>query len=274
MEENLTIDVEKIIKAKSPKGAKYIPKFVIRWFKKIIHQDEINEILTLYGHTQGVEFATNSLDYLNVRYNAHGVENINPDGRYIFVSNHPLGGFDGIVLISLIGKIFPEVRFVVNDLLMNLKPLEPIFVPVNKFKKMSKEYAQRLDDTFSSNAQVLYFPAGLCSRLIDGEIKDLEWKNTFLKKAIEYKRDIVPIYFSGKNSKFFYKLAKLRKFLGIKFNIEMLFLPNELFKQKNSTFDVYFGAPMPVEMFTKEKPLSEWTKIIREKAYGASNSAR
>lgn len=273
MEEPISVDIDKILAAKSPKAAKRIPKFVMRWFKKIVHQDEINEILALYGDTRGVEFADNSLKYLNVRYNAHGVEKIDPDGRYIFVSNHPLGGFDGIILISLIGKIFPEVRFVVNDLLMNIKPLEPIFVPVNKFKKMSKEYAQKIQETYSSDAQILYFPAGLCSRLIKGEITDLEWKSSFLKKAIEYKRDIVPIHFSGENSKFFYRLAKLRKLLGIKFNIEMMFLPYELFKQKNRTFDVHFGEPLSIEMFTHEKSISEWTNFIREKAYGANNSA-
>jgi putative hemolysin len=268
----LLIDIEDIIANKSPKLAKRVPKFVIKYLKKIEHIDEINEMLSLFGDTQGVEFAENCLKYLNVEYRTHNIEKINRSGRYIIVSNHPLGGFDGMILITVLGKIFPQIKFVVNDLLMNIKPLEPVFVPVNKLGKLSKLYAEQINSTYSSDAQILYFPAGLCSRLIKGNITDLEWKTNFLKKAIEYQRDIIPVFFSGRNSRFFYRLAKLRKLLKIKFNIEMMFLPNELFKQKNRTFDIYFGEPIPINTITKEKTLSEWTEFIRTKAYGANNS--
>ncbi|MDD2594867.1 MAG: 1-acyl-sn-glycerol-3-phosphate acyltransferase [Bacteroidales bacterium] len=268
----LHIDIEAIIANKSPKLAKRVPKFVIKYLKKIEHIDEINEMLSLFGDTQGVEFAENCLKYLNVEYRTHNIEKINRSGRYIIVSNHPLGGFDGMILITVLGKIFPQIKFVVNDLLMNIKPLEPVFVPVNKLGKLSKLYAEQINSTYSSDAQILYFPAGLCSRLIKGNITDLEWKTNFLKKAIEYQRDIIPVFFSGRNSRFFYRLAKLRKLLKIKFNIEMMFLPNELFKQKNRTFDIYFGEPIPINTITKEKTLSEWTEFIRTKAYGANNS--
>src|SRR5574344_1826253 len=222
-EEPILIDVEKVIAAKSPSLSKRIPKFIIRYLKKIVHQDEINDMLTQFGDTKGVEFAANVLKYLNVTYTPHNIDRLDPEGRYIFVSNHPLGGFDGMVLITIIGAIYPDVKFVVNDLLMFIKPLEPIFLPVNKFGKMSKNYADLINSSYSSNTQILNFPAGLCSRLIKGKITDLEWKPSFIKKATEYNRDIVPIYFSGRNSGFFYRLAKLRKFLGIKFNIEMMY---------------------------------------------------
>lgn len=230
-------------------------------------------MLTQFGDTKGVEFAANVLKYLNVTYTPHNIDRLDPEGRYIFVSNHPLGGFDGMVLITIIGAIYPDVKFVVNDLLMFIKPLEPIFLPVNKFGKMSKNYADLINSSYSSNTQILNFPAGLCSRLIKGKITDLEWKPSFIKKATEYNRDIVPIYFSGRNSGFFYRLAKLRKFLGIKFNIEMMYLPNELFKQKNRNFDVYFGTPIPVETLTKDKTAVQWTEYIRSIVYyGAHNS--
>ncbi|MDD3200778.1 MAG: glycerol acyltransferase [Bacteroidales bacterium] len=272
-EEPILIDVEKVIAAKSPSLSKRIPKFIIRYLKKIVHQDEINDMLTQFGDTKGVEFAANVLKYLNVTYTPHNIDRLDPDGRYIFVSNHPLGGFDGMVLITIIGAIYPDVKFVVNDLLMFIKPLEPIFLPVNKFGKMSKNYADLINSSYSSNTQILNFPAGLCSRLIKGKITDLEWKPSFIKKATEYNRDIVPIYFSGRNSGFFYRLAKLRKFLGIKFNIEMMYLPNELFKQKNRNFDVYFGTPIPVETLTKDKTAAQWTEYIRNIVYnGAHNS--
>jgi 1-acyl-sn-glycerol-3-phosphate acyltransferase len=267
----LKIDVRQVIAAKSPSLAKKLPGFVINWIKKLVHQDEINEILSLYGHYQGVEFATHVLAHLGITYTPHGMEKIDPTGRYIFVSNHPLGGLDGMVLISLIGTIFPDIKFVVNDFLMHVKPFEPLFIPVNKVGKMNREYAQKINDTYSSDSQILYFPAGLCSRKIKGKITDTQWQTNFLKKAVAHNRDIVPIFFSGRNSNFFYALAKVRKFLGIKFNIEMLFLPHELFKQKNSSFEIWFGDSIPIESITSEKSLREWTDIIREKAYEANN---
>ena len=223
----LKIDVKQVIAAKSQSLAKRLPGFVINRIKKLVHQDEINEILSLYGHYEGVEFATHVLAHLGITYTPHGMEKIDPAGRYIFVSNHPLGGLDGMVLISLIGTIFPDIKFVVNDFLMHVKPFEPLFIPVNKVGKMSREYAQMINDTYSSDSQILYFPAGLCSRKIKGKITDTQWQTNFLKKAVAHKRDIVPIFFSGRNSNFFYTLAKIRKFLRIKFNIEMLFLPHE-----------------------------------------------
>ncbi|NLX41579.1 MAG: glycerol acyltransferase [Bacteroidales bacterium] len=267
----LKIDVRQVIAAKSPSLAKKLPGFVINRIKKLVHQDEINEILSLYGHYQGVEFATHVLAHLGITYTPHGMEKIDPSGRYIFVSNHPLGGLDGMVLISLIGTIFPDIKFVVNDFLMHVKPFEPLFIPVNKVGKMSREYAQQINDTYSSDSQILYFPAGLCSRKIKGKITDTQWRPNFLKKAIAHNRDIVPIFFSGRNSNFFYALAKIRKFLRIKFNIEMLFLPHELFKQKNSSFEIWFGDSIPIGNITSEKSLREWTDIIRDKAYEANN---
>jgi Putative hemolysin len=202
--------------------------------KKIIHQTELNQILENNRDTQGAEFAKKTLEYLNVKCNIiyKNKEALSKDKRYIFVSNHPLGGLDGLILISEMGRDFNEIKFVVNDLLMHIEPLKPVFVPVNKHGKMGKEYGMLINDAYSSNAQILYFPSGLCSRLIKGEIKDLEWKKNFIKQAKKYNRDIVPVHFSGRNSNFFYRLAKFRKFLGIKFNFEMIFLPDEMIKQK------------------------------------------
>ena len=265
--EKFCVDVEKIISSKNPALLKRIPKFIINYLKKTVHQDEINAILTKYADSTGVEFATNVLSELNIKFNVHNIDRVKDSGRYFFVSNHPLGGLDGMVIISIIGKIFPDVKFVVNDLLMNLKPLKPIFLPVNKLGRMSGEYAKMINHSYESNSQILYFPAGLCSRLIKGKIIDLDWKKNFLKQAVKYDRDIVPIYFSGRNSMFFYRLAKLRKALNIKFNIEMLYLADELFKQKNTTFDVYFGEPIPIEEIKNNKGLGDWVTRIRDQVY-------
>lgn len=264
-EEVLSVNIGKVL---ASKGAKKVPRFAVRWLEKIIHQREINELLLANKEYTGIEFASHALDYLGVKYRVHNPERLpSKDKKCIFVSNHPLGGLDGLVQISFIGSAMGDVRFIVNDLLMAVKPLEPIFIPINKYGKMKADYALKMRDAFCSDAQILNFPAGLCSRLINGEITDLDWKKTFISKAIEYQRDVIPLYFSGRNSMFFYRLAKLRKFLKIKFNIETMFLADELFKQKNATFDIYIGKPIPVDTFTNERSAKEWTEMVREKCY-------
>ena len=237
--------------------------------KKIIHQDELNQILQYSNGTIDVEFADKVLQWLNVKSNVKFIdrESLDLNRKYIFVSNHPLGGLDGLTLISLFGKTFGKIKFVVNDILMNVVPLRNIFVPVNKHGRMGKDYGQMIHDAYASDAQMLYFPAGLCSRLINGEITDLEWKKNFIKQARKYDRDIVPVYFSGRNSMFFYRLAKIRKALGIKFNIEMIFLPDEMFKQKNSIFDVIIGKPIPISSMDNTKNLQQWCDEVRGKCY-------
>lgn len=266
---HLHVDIEKVL---ASKGVKKAPRFLVNFLKKIIHQDELNDLLSQCAGLTGVPFAKRALELLDVKYRIHHPENIPQDGgRYIFASNHPLGGLDGLIMISLIGEKMGDVRFVVNDLLMFIKPLEEVFVPVNKFRRMSQEYADRINAAFESDAQMLYFPAGLCSRLIKGEIVDLEWKKTFVTKAIEHNRGIIPVHFSGKNTMFFYRLAKLRKFLGIKFNIEMMFLVDEMFKKRGHSFDIYIREPIPSTDITKDKSANQWTEHIRKLSYGTSN---
>ena len=272
----LSVDVEKVIRGKSRKLAERLPRFVIEYIKRTIHQDEINRLLYKNREYTGVDFATHILQDLDVTYNVHftGASRPIPGGRYIFVSNHPLGGLDGMILISYIGSSMGDVRFIVNDLLMYIKPLAPVFVPVNKYGRMRHDNTRLFQETFDSDAQVLYFPAGLCSRLIDGEITHLEWKKTFVTKAIESRRDIVPMFFSGENSRRFYRLANLRKRLGIKFNIETFLLPDEMFRKKGTSFDLYIGEPVPYTSLTGEHSHKEWCDIIRKYSYATRNQAR
>ncbi len=272
----LSVDVEKVIRGKSRKLAERLPRFVIEYIKRTIHQDEINRLLYKNREYTGVDFATHILQDLDVTYNVHftGTSRPTPGGRYIFVSNHPLGGLDGMILISYIGSSMGDVRFIVNDLLMYIKPLAPVFVPVNKYGRMRHDNTRLFQETFDSDAQVLYFPAGLCSRLIDGEITDLEWKKTFVTKAIESRRDIVPMFFSGENSRRFYRLANLRKRLGVKFNIETFLLPDEMFRKKGTSFDLYIGEPVPYTSLTGEHSHKEWCDIIRKYSYATRNQAR
>lgn len=261
------IDIDEVIREKNPRLHKLMPSFSIRYLKKIAHQDELNQAINNHKDKFGLQFVNGVLSDMGITYESFGTENIPQSGRYIFASNHPLGGLDGLVLINETGKYFENVKFVVNDLLLNIKNMESIFVPVNKHGKQSIEYARRIEEAYKSNDQILYFPAGLCSRNINGKIMDLPWQKNFISKSIKYQRDIIPVYFSGRNSSFFYNFAKLRKMLGIKANIEMLYLVDEMYKQQTKALKLIFGKPIPYTLFDDTKPLSYWTLYVRNVVY-------
>jgi putative hemolysin len=261
------LDVGRILRTKNPALAKAIPRFVVNYLKKIIHQDELNDFLKTYGNLKDVELIAVWLKYIDTRYRVYGTENIPITGRYIFVSNHPLGGLDGLVFIYELSRHFQHIKFPVNDILTNIENLSGIFLPVNKHGAQGKEAARRIEEAYSSDNQILYFPAGLCSRKKKGIIKDLLWHKSFISKAIQHKRDIVPAYFSGRNSDFFYNLANLRKFLGFKANIEMLYLADEMFRQKGKEIRLVFGKPIPWETFDKTRSAPEWADWVKTKSY-------
>jgi 1-acyl-sn-glycerol-3-phosphate acyltransferase len=261
------LDVKSVLTSKSPALGKALPGFVINYLKRIVHQDELNEFITLYGHLKDAEFIYASLKHFKINYSVTGTETIPSEGRYIFVSNHPLGGLDGLVFMYELSKHFSEIRFPVNDILTNIENLNGIFLPINKHGSQGKETAKLIDDAYASDSQILYFPAGLCSRKKRGVIKDLVWHKSFITKSIAFKRDIVPAYFSGRNSDFFYNLANLRSFLGIKVNIEMLFLADELFKQKDKKIRLVFGEKIPWQTFDKSKTPIEWADWVKGKCY-------
>ncbi|MGL4364578.1 MAG: 1-acyl-sn-glycerol-3-phosphate acyltransferase [Bacteroidales bacterium] len=266
MEERRRINIEELIRAKSKQMHRWLPQFVINYLKRILHQDEVNYVLTTYKGT-GLEFVNSILQHFNITYTIEGVENLNKDHQYLLVCNHPLGGLDGIIILDAIGKILGDVKFVVNDILLSLSPLAPLFLPVNKHGKQSSSNTQLLHEGLASSSQILYFPAGLCSRKQKGDIIDLPWRRKFIKFSTDYKRHIVPMFFEGHNSNFFYTLANWRKKLGIKFNFEMLYLPDELFRKRNSHFTLKIGAIIPYQTFTKEKKMEEWATFVRTKTY-------
>lgn len=265
---SLQIDIEKAIKKKAPEAGKKIPGFIYRFLAKLICQEKMNYLLNHNGSSYGVDFAEGVLKDMNVGVRMEGAENIPADGKFIFASNHPLGGLDGMALVELFGKKFNhKVRFIVNDLLMNIPNLATVFVPINKHGNQGKENASLLNDAFSSDNQILIFPAGLCSRLQHGKVRDLEWKKAVIAKSVEYQRDIVPVFFEGQNSPFFYRLGYWRKKLGIKVNIEMALLPREMFKNTDKTFVVRVGKPIPWQTFDKSKSQKGWAEYLKNKVY-------
>jgi putative hemolysin len=263
----LKIDVGDVLRSKNPTLARAIPKFAINYLKRIVHQDDINHILREFGHLKDAEFIKASLDFMGITYQVFGIENIPLSGRYFFVSNHPLGGLDGLVFMNELSKHFSDIKFPVNDILMNLSNLSGIFLPVNKHGGQAKNAIRKLEETYASESQILYFPAGLCSRKRKGVIKDLKWQKSFIAKAVQYKRDIVPAFFSGRNSDFFYNLSNIRTFIGIKANIEMLYLPDEMFRQRGRSLKLIFGKPIPWQTFDNSLSHTEWADRVKTKAY-------
>lgn len=239
------IDVYQVLEGKNPKLARRVPRFVVDYLRRTIHEREVNEILARFGDLEGIAFVRAALGYMNVRYHSVGMERLNPEGRYVFASNHPFGGMDGLMLADEVARYFGDVRVVVNDLLMYLGPLRGLFVPVNKHGRQDAGSVEAFNNAFASDVPIVTFPAGLCSRRRRGVVRDLEWKPNFVKKAAAYGRDVVPVYFNGRLSDFFYRLSNLRTALGIKANIEMLYLADEMFRQAGSDFEIIIGRPIP-----------------------------
>ena len=256
------IDVDSVLRTRLPKHYRYIPRFVVRWLERTICQDRLNTILKKMADKNSVDAATAALDEMGINVTASGLDEL-PDGRYMFVSNHPLGGLDGLALISLLGNRYDhKIKFLVNDLLMAVTPLRGVFLPVNKYGHQSREAAAEIKESLKGDNQMITFPAGLCSRMQpDGTIADLPWQKAAVVHAVNNQRDIVPIYFDARNSRFFYRFAKWRKRLGIKFNIELIFLPKEMLKQSGSNLHFIVGQPIPWSSLDARAPKQEAARL-------------
>lgn len=261
------IDVQQVIRKKNPKLAKWIPRPFLRFLSRTIHQEEINRIMWDYHDKMGLDFVDAVIKDLGVNVVLQGQENLPKEKGVVFASNHPLGGLDGIAFMHAIGRHRRDVKFLVNDILMNIRNLEPLFVPINKHGGQAKGYIKAINEAYAADQALLVFPAGLVSREVKGEITDLEWKKSFISRSKKYKKNIVPVYIEGKNSKFFYKFAKLRQILGVKVNLEMLFLPKEMFAQKNQTVKIIIGKEIPYTTFSKEHNEQYWANEVRQKVY-------
>ena len=262
------IDIDRIIKEKAGNKAKYIPGFIRAYLKRIVHQDELNVFLEESKNKKGVDFLEACMNFLDIKIEIHGKENLPKDGCFTFVSNHPLGGADGVALGYVLGKHYDgNIRYLVNDLLMNLQGLAPLCIPINKTGKQSKDFPKMVEAGFHSNNNIIMFPAGICSRRKGGIISDIAWKKTFITKSIETKRDIVPLHFEGQNSDWFYKMANACDHFGLKFNIAMIYLADEMLKNRHKTFKLTVGKPISWQTFDKSKTPPEWAQYVKEIVY-------
>jgi len=265
------LDLERVIAGKNPRLLKVLPRFILNYLKKVIHQDELNDIVRTNHDKYGVDFLDACLKGFCVKISYAGLENIPPDGRWIVAANHPLGGLDGMALMWLVGKVRKDIVFPVNDLLMHITNLKGLFIPVNKHGS-NAGYARAIDETFASDKAMLFFPAGLCSRKQKGDICDLEWKKSFITKARTHKRDVIPCHINGRNSNWFYNLSRFRTKLGIKANIEMLYLVDEMFRQRGKEIVITFGKPISYTTFDKSKTDVAWAQVLKNHVYSLNKN--
>lgn len=266
MQENKFIDIRQLIASKNPKLLKWLPGFVINYLKRILHQDEINAFMASVPDAHDADFCDEVMKFLNIKVVIEGVENLPKEGKLVLAMNHPLGGMDAIALVSGIRKTRTDLKYIVNDLLLNLKRMDGLFLGVDKHKKNNQNKREQINELFASDYLVCIFPAGLVSRKIDGKVRDFEWKKTFLTLSKQNNRIIVPMHIDGHLSNFFYRLANIRTKLGIKMNIEMLYLSNELFKLRNSTIKMIIGKPIYTEDLPKVNDRQQ-AQFIKDQLY-------
>lgn len=264
------VDLERVIGGKSPRLLRLIPGFILRYLKRVIHQDRINDNLQKLRDYQGLEFIDEVLREFGVKIVVEGLSNVPREGRGLVIANHPLGGLDGMALMQVVGSVRKDIVFPVNDLLMHIPNVRGLFIPINKHGSNAAN-VKVFDETFASDKLVLYFPAGLCSRKQKGRILDLEWKKGIVTRARRYHRDIIPVHISGRNSNFFYNLANFRTTVGLKTNIEMLYLVDEMVKQKDKEIRITFGKPIPYAVFGRSHKDSEWADLLRDHTYRLEN---
>lgn len=267
MKKKKLIDIEKVIESKSPRLKKLLPKFALNYIKKTLCEDEFNRLTSDLSDYTGMDFVHKLIERYNLKIETSGTENITKGNRYVFVANHPIGGFDGVIFMNEVNKYAGSLRFIVNDILLNIKNYTPLFIGVNKHGKTAKEKVQIIDKAYASEHQILIFPSGLVSRRKKGVVEDLKWHKSFMFKAIQYEREVVPVWISGELSSFFYNLSNVRETLGLKANLEMFYLADEAFKHQNTTIKIRFGKPIPHSNFDKSKTPDQWAQTVKKKVY-------
>ncbi len=264
------ISIKRVLEAKMGSKARFVPKCIVDWFRKIVHEDEINAYLDESAGVTGIEWLDSTRTYLDMRIKIEGEENFPPaeNGPYTFVCNHPLGGPDGIGIGAVLGDHYGEkLKYLVNDILLYLPGLKPLCIPINKTGGQSRNLPRLVKEVFESDNNILMFPAGLCSRRHGGVIHDLPWKKTFIVRSVATHRDVVPMHFSGRNSNRFYRIARLCEILHSPINFAMLFLADETYRNRHKDFTLKIGKPIPWQTFDNSKTPAEWAAYVESICY-------
>ena len=261
------INIASVIRGSNLKVLKHSPDFIIRLIEKIIRQEEMNQILTKYSDYKGVNFLTKIVEEFNIKIEVEGRENLPESSRCFFLSNHPFGIIDGLVLTKIVSSKYGALKSIGNEAFMHVPHLWPLLAAVNVFGRNSKEYLTALEKIYDSDIPITHFPAGEVSRLYGLKIQDCQWQKSFITKAISCKRNIVPFYICGRNSVFFYFISSMRRILGIKADIELILLPNEMFRKKNKTIKVKIGKLILYEKFDKTFSHTDWAQEMRKYVY-------
>ena len=267
MDEYKYVDIQRSIRESNSKFLKRLPLFVISLLKSVAKQNEMNRILNKYSDCTAGEFLKSLIAEFNLKLEIEGRENLPESGRCFFIANHPFGFLDGLILTHIVMEKYGSLKAIANNAFMLIPQLHTMVAAVDVFDKSSKAYIKALGEVYDSDVPITHFPAGLVARFIDGEVQDLPWQKSFVTKAVTCRRDIVPFYFSGQNSRLFYTIYRLRKVLGIKVTIELILLPRELFRKRNSTVRVRIGKPISYQALNKSRSPQEWTNQIRSQLY-------
>lgn len=271
---NQFIDIKKVIRDKNPVLFKWMPGFLLDYIRRIAHEKEVNAIMAKNADLFGLDFVDALIADFGLQVELVGKENIPTDRPVIFAANHPLGGLDGIAFMHALGGYRKDIKFLVNDVLSNIKNFDSLFVPINKHGSHGRKATALIDETYAKAGAVLVFPAGLVSRKQKDGVKDLEWKKSFINKARKYEKDVIPVYIDGNNSDFFYNLARIRKTLGIKANLEMFYLADEMFAQKGKKVTIHVGKPISYRYFNRSKNDHHWAEEVKDNVYAMARDKK
>lgn len=261
------LDLAKAIRESDSKLLRRLPGFIINFLRKVVHEDDINNLLVKVDGLEGVDFHNAVLKEFNIKIDIEGLENIPENGKAFFFANHPYGVADGLILTKIVLDKFGTFKGIGNEAFKYVPALKPYIAVVNAYGTTSKEYIMALEEVFASDLPITHFPAGEVSRKYHGKIQDREWRKSLVSKAVAHNRDLVPFFFHGYNSKLFHGISNIRRMLGIKLNFELALLPHEFFNKRNKTIKVTIGKPISYEVFDKRFNHQEWTDKVREHLY-------
>ncbi len=266
------VNVAEVLRKSDSKIIRHLPHFIIKLIEKLIWQEQMNYVINKYIDNIGVSFQPQVIKEFNLTLDVTGVENLPDKSRCFFVSNHPFGIIDGLILTYYVGQKYGDLKAIGNDAFLFVPNLRPLIAAVNVYGRSSKEYVLALEEVYNSDVAITHFPAGEVSRIYNGKVQDLPWQKSFIAKAVCSKRDVVPFYFDGKNSRLFYFIYRFRRSLGLKVNLELSLLPREMFKKRNKAIRIVIGKPIPWQRFDNSMTHNEWAQKVREHVYKMGQS--